>query len=467
MPTRVQLPNGATADFPDGMSPDDIQKAIESDPTFGVAAQKPQPSTLQQAGQAVKDFSIGALKGAGSTANNLGKILYPDFIAKHLTGAPSQQQQQGYFAPQGTAQTIGKGVEQAGEFLAPIGIEGKAATRLAEFLPKLGKLAQPAARVAASALSAGAVNKAQGGSFGTGAAMGAIGGGVAEGAKAAAPVLAESALNVTSRNRMYGRTPGAAILNDTTGFTPRAVADSAQAKMGELTPQLENAAAAAGQNGARGSLAPARSVVSSEISKNLGNRAVQSANELHPLQNFLAKDQVTGLPLAKQQTPTGLLNLKRGIDADFINRWVEGAPKGPQNTAKAAYGAVNREFERAVPSAAGLNQRVSSLFPVAERANQADLNAGILQRSFGRFGRPTGALLGAAMGGAYGYRRGGAGEAAKDATIGLFAPEFLASPTTMMMGARTLNSAIIPPVVKALGGGLLQAGRKDLYGNAQ
>jgi hypothetical protein len=46
MPT-VKLPNGQTAAFPDGMSPDDIQKAIESDPNSG--AHIPTDGTLSAA----------------------------------------------------------------------------------------------------------------------------------------------------------------------------------------------------------------------------------------------------------------------------------------------------------------------------------------------------------------------------------------------------------------------------------
>jgi hypothetical protein len=198
-----------------------------------------------KAGEGLKDLGIGALKGAASTANNIGHMLYPDAIAKHLTGAPSAEQQESYFAPKNTAQSIGKGAEQIGEFLLPGGAEERGAAKLAELTPKLGAMAKPLARALTSGVSSGAVNAAQGGSFGTGAALGAGGSALSEGVKLAAPAIAESALNIRKLDRAYGKKGGAigrAILDETKGITPGKVAESAQTKLDELNPMLNAAA---------------------------------------------------------------------------------------------------------------------------------------------------------------------------------------------------------------------------------
>ena len=127
------------------------------------------PGDILAVGNATADLGKGILKGAGSTANNIGHMFYPDVLAKHLTGAPSAEQQESYFKPANTTQAIGKGAEQVGEFMLPGGAEEGGAAKLAEFAPKLGKMASPLAHIATSALSGGAVNAAQGGSPLTGA----------------------------------------------------------------------------------------------------------------------------------------------------------------------------------------------------------------------------------------------------------------------------------------------------------
>lgn len=225
--------------------------AIKDNPYASIALQDapppiaPEPTVLQKAMTGAADLGKGILKGAGSTANNIGHMLYPDALAKHLTGAPSAEQQESYFAPQNTMQTIGKTGEQAAEFMVPGGAEEAGATKLAEMAPRLGKVAAPLAHVLTSAAGSSAVNAAQGGSPLTGAALGAGGQLLGQGLKAAAPAIAEGALNIRKLDRAYGKGGGSigrSILDETRGIRPSTIAASAEERLGELNPQLNAAA---------------------------------------------------------------------------------------------------------------------------------------------------------------------------------------------------------------------------------
>ena len=222
--------------------------------------EQPQPLMTQMA-QSAKNAGIGAAKGFLHTISSSD-----DWARQHMPawmtnsdfgfGPPANLEHVHQMAtPHGTAQKIGYGGEQAGEFLIPGGAEESAAEHLGELAPKL----KPLARIAASALGAGAVNKAQGGSFAGGAAGGAAAGAAGEGLRAVAPRIAESALNIRKLDRAYGKGGGAigrTILDETTGLTPGSVAESAQSRLNDLNPQLEQAAdrASVRQNRVRGLL---------------------------------------------------------------------------------------------------------------------------------------------------------------------------------------------------------------------
>lgn len=458
MPKNVQLPDGRVVAFPDTMSDDDVSSAIQKD----LAANAPSQHPVMDA---VTDFGKGILKSGVSTMSALDDLAQKHLPAAFTTpigqtpNAANSQAATDYAkqlaTPTDTAQKVGKVVGSAAQFLAPTGVEEGAAALGSSLLGKGGAIA---GKVLGQGLNSGVINAAQGGSFGTGALAGGAGAGIGLGLKAAAPAMAETAMKVRGNDRLFGRTVGDAILNDTKGLLPGSVADSAQAKIGELTPQLQDLATDAGQNGARGSLAPARAQLGQTIDAHLGNRAMSSAGDLSPLQSSLATDGLTGLPLAENQSPSGLLALKRGINSDYISNWKPDQAPGLKSAARSAYGAINQEFHNAVPGATELDQRISSLIPVVKRAEAVDAGAGLLQRTAGRVSAHTGVLAGGALtGGGIGYKEGGVGGALAGGIAGIVAPELLASPTTQMIMARGLNNSIpnyIAPLVK---GGLLQA----------
>lgn len=412
---------------------------------------------LQKIGHAFEDAGIGALKGAGSTANSIGKLLYPDFIAKHLTGAPTEEQQQGYFAPKNTAQAVGKGIEQAGEFLVPGGAEEMGAEKLASLAPRLGKAAAPLAKVFTAGVGSGLVNKAQGGNFATGAVAGSVGSGIGQGLRAVAPAVAESALNIRKMDRAY-KQPGAigkAILEETKGFGPSTIAESAQGKLDQLNPQLEAAAAKATTpadlQGPRDELAKAAFKATKQ-----GERT--TVGQLQPMVTHLTED-IAGNPLPATLPATDLLDLKRGFGNEFIHRWNPETMTGVKGTAGRTYHAMGQEFNRVVPEGAELNSRISNLIPVAKRAESLELNAPTGQRVLQRFGAHTGALAGGLFGANEGYREHGLPGAIAGGLVGTVAPEMIASPTGQMVLARGMSSAA-PALAKAFTGWALQFSKR-------
>ena len=205
------------------------------------------------AGTGALNLGKGIVKGGLNTLRGIGnletkipgvKSLMPGDVQSYLGNEGKQATQ-----PHGIMQNVGKGIEQAGEFMVPGGAEES----IAAHAPALMR---PAAKIGLSALSSGAINKAQGGSFGAGAAAGGIGAGIGQGLRAAAPLIAETGLGLPKAMRAFGKTPGKALLEETTGIRPETVAASAQGRLGELNPQLEAAAdrASVRPNPARGLL---------------------------------------------------------------------------------------------------------------------------------------------------------------------------------------------------------------------
>ena len=420
----------------------------------------PKPSMLQKATGAIGDVATGAGKGLLHTISGSDDWMRahgPAFMTNSNMGfgPPANLEHVKQMAtPQGNAQKIGYGGEQIGEFLAPGGLEERGAAKLATLAPKLGKYAAPLAHVLTSAISSGGVNAAQGGSPVTGALMGAGGQVMGQGLKAAAPVIAETALGLPKAARAFGKTPGAALLNETRGIRPSTIAASAQERLGQLNPQLEQAADAASVRPA--SLRPARSVISGAMGKAANQNAEGLHGQLGNMLDSLSQRFQTGEPIPENITPRQLLDLKRGFNEENL-RWNPEMHDRALSTGRQAYNALDQELDRTVPESAGLNQRISSLIPVAQRAESISRGAPTLQRAAQRFGAHTGALTLGGIGGYQGYREGGVPGAIAGGLTGVLAPELIASPEGQMVLARTLNKA---NGLRPLVGSALQLDRK-------
>lgn len=407
----------------------------------------PPPSLYQRAGQAMQDFGTGSLKGLGNTVSGISSAIHaipgigPKIIPNEGLSAFKT-----ITRPEGTAQKLGYGAEQAAEFLLPGPAEEKAGALAAEHLPSVAKIAAPAARIGVQALDTGLLNKAQGGTFKGGLAAGAGGGVAGEAMRAAAPALAESALGISKRMRGYGKTPGVAALEETRGIRPATIERTAGSRLGELTKNIEGMAQS---HKGTVSLRPALNTIDREMQRAIRENDQAGYNQLHNIREALTTEFSTGSPIPRDVPAAQALDLKRGMRKQFISNWNPEVLSGTRATAARSSGAVDKELDSALgPDFAANNQRISSLIPVAERAESEGRNAGLLQNMRHRVAAHTGALTGAIGGGLYGYQKGGPEKAVEYGLAGIALPELIASPEAGMAAARTLHSPVTPRILK-------------------
>lgn len=403
---------------------------------------RPAAATKEVLGDLGTGMAQGAANTVGSSIGGIAKLLRkipyvgetlaPQAGINALEARTAERSQ-----PQNTTQQIGKTGEQVGEFLLPSGLE-EHLPALAARLPWMGKAALPLLRTGEQALEMGTRNASQGGSFGTGAVVGGAGGAIGEGLRAAAPAVAESALGITKQMRGYGKTPGVAALEETSGLRPATIERQAQAKIGQLTSGIENAAAS---HTGTVSLQPAIDTIDQEIAKATAQNNAGAIEQLQRVRDSLTKNVTNGLPLSPNQPATTALNLKRGVRTQFVKNWNPELMSGTRAVAAHAGGAIDSELDNALgPEFASANQRISSLVPVAERAESLGRDPSIAQKVGNRIAAHTGALAGSVVGGAEGYREHGLPGLALGSVIGLTAPEILAASPTRMAAARAMYS---------------------------
>src|SRR5437660_2993403 len=364
----------------------------------------PPPTMGQQILGGAKDFGAGALKGLMHTGTSLSPLINKiPGIGETLAPSQGIKAAQQIEKPSNTMQKVGYGAEQVGEFMLPTGAEEKGGQFAAEMLPKLGKYAAPAGRVLGGAVESGLKNKAQGSEFGSGAVLGGVTGIGGEVGRAVAPGLAESALGVGKKLKGFGRTPGEAALKETAGLRPATIAESARDKLSALTSQLE---AHAAKSTVPTTTAPAVAVVDQEIHKAMQKNSKSLYDQLTSIREQLTTDLFSGKPHGAAIPASKLLNLKRGI-GDLEKSWNPEQAGALKGIVRKVYRAMDDELDRAVPAGKGINQRISSLIPVASRAESTARGADLGQRVMHRVGAHTGALVGAAAGGALGHRYDG------------------------------------------------------------
>jgi len=201
-------------------------------------------------GHALGGMALGAGRGLYSTVSAL-----PVYAAEKMGIADPKKlaERQKMMMPTDPWQSFGKGVEQAGEFLVP----GTQEEKLVSMIPKF----RPLARAAVGALSAGGLNKLQGGDFTSGAILGGSGAGTGEVLNRVAPKLAEASLGIRAPQRAFEKTPGAAALELTRGVTPETILESGRKSAKDLVKYLESQVDAASSRPAppiRGFLMPPR-----------------------------------------------------------------------------------------------------------------------------------------------------------------------------------------------------------------
>ena len=437
--------------------------------------------------QTAKDVGVGALKGAGSTANAIGKILIPDRLVSALGGkVPTEDQQASYFKPTNTPQAIGKGLEQTGEFFVPGPGEAELAAKSGT-LAKLGKIGY-------QALKTGGLNKLQGGDFTTGAIGGAAGEGIAQGATALAPKLAESAMAPGKRllkSIPEGVDIGNTALNKTTGIRPKAIVGQLDSQIAQQASDKAAMLHDAADEGMQLSLKEPRSIVASEQKAAMARNNPDYIKDVDALGDQLRTEHgPSGKPLMtagkapiKQgagftpvtvsagevpKVPVGIPEmvdplrydaLRRGVDTAIGNFNPESA-KAIAPTAKMVRGTMARTLHEAVPEIESADKELTQLIPTREAAWNTSFNPAVTRSLFEKLQRPTGALIGGLAGYHEGKDAGGLPGAIAGAATGLVGGNLLASPTGQMIIARGLKN-YARPLIKGATGGLLQLDRNE------
>jgi|SRR5436190_644967 len=194
MPDKnIEIPGVGTIAFPDSMSDADIATASakifrEKQGAFAIQAEPTSPSLLRQAGEAVENLGLGAVKGVGQSVIGAGRLvqMIPGVTraVDALYGSPgiseeAMRQAEELVRPQGVAQHLGKGAEQIAELIVPgskLAQAGEAAAT--RFAPKLAPIvgetvAKYAPRAAVEAAGQAGMAKIQGGDPRLAAAFGA------------------------------------------------------------------------------------------------------------------------------------------------------------------------------------------------------------------------------------------------------------------------------------------------------
>lgn len=181
---------------------------------------------------AVKNFGIGAYKGAASTVANVGsagqKTL--DIVAKDVMSMagkpykPSPTLKETFagtkaITPEGTAQKIGYGAEQVAEFFAPTGVAGKVGKAVE--VAGMGSKTVKAVKLATEGLGVAGVTKAQGGSnkatlenVATAGAFGLAGKAIGKVADKIAPRMINSLIKPLSKDFEFGKNPGLGVVRE-------------------------------------------------------------------------------------------------------------------------------------------------------------------------------------------------------------------------------------------------------------
>jgi HAMP domain-containing protein len=257
-----------------------------------------------------------------------------------------------------------------------------------------------------------------------------------------------AALSFTKNERGLGRTPERAALDETSGVTLPTIRAQAQGKLGIYNPQLETMVDASRQPV---SLSPARKILDDATDKAVEHNSESTANQINPMRAQLARRFSTGESIPETVTPRDALNLKRGFGDEFTNwKRTQESTKGANDTAKSVYHSLDSELDMAVPGSQELNQKISSLIPVSQKAASGDLNAGILQQIANKMRAPTGAMATSIAGALAGSHLHGPEGGIVGGLTGLIAPQLMGSPTAQMLAARGLDysgKAISNPAV--------------------
>lgn len=425
MSKRVKV-EGKIITVPDDATPDEIDQiskgSATATPTQNAADTgvgiRPQPSL----------FSAPGIKSMFYTLADKATNLLPS-----IGGAGGGLLGAGAGSVAGPVGTVGGGVGGA----AIGGAGGEAARQLAR--RALGFEVPKTSMDAAESI--GGEGLRQGAYEAGGQVIGRVG-------RVVSPKLAEAA--VAPGKRMLKSIPegvdiGRTILDESKGFSPKAITKELTAKIGNTSDEVDRLAGSAHLPGAYVSLDPARKIVADEmsaaVSKNSPSyiRDVGKVNQ--QLTHQFGPNGKTPIALPTMVDPVRARSLKQGVGLE-IGNWNPEAQAAVAPLQERVYGALNEGFHNSVPGAAELDKKMTSLSPARDAAWNTSFNPGITRSVMDRIARPTGALVGSAVGAEEGYRHGGVGGAVVGGVGGLVVPHLITSPVGMITAARALEHEI-------------------------
>lgn len=301
--------------------------------------------------------------------------------------------------------------------------------------------------------------------------------------KAIAPKLAEAA--AAPGKRLLKTIPegtdsiGDTLLKDTSGVRPKTIVNQLDTKIADHSAAEDTALESAKKRGVTVPLAPARQVAQSEVKeavaknsapyiKDVGSVVDQLTNQYgangQPLTQTVARTRQTAgfvpqtvasapkqvpIPLPDVVDPVRARQLRQGIDLS-IGSWNPESQQAIAPLQKRVYGALTGEIHSAVPDALEHDAAMTRMIPARDAVYNTSFNPGLTRSVAEKFIRPTGALVGGAVGSEEGYRHGGVGGAIAGGLTGLVVPNALASPTGLMTAARVANSSVLPTAVRSI-----------------
>lgn len=304
-----------------------------------------------------------------------------------------------------------------------------------------------------------------------------VGGQVMRGVgRAVAPKVAEAA--VAPGKRLLKSIPedvniGRTILDETKGTKLGGIAGQLKTKIGDASTEVDRLANNAKQAGATVPLTPARQLVDGEVGTASAKNSPSYLRDVSKVQDQLThqygpngKPLTIALPNGQQANavlpsavdPVRARALKQGIDLE-IGNWNPESQAAIAPLQERVRGIINSGFHTAVPDAAPLDAKMTSMIPAREAAWNTSFNPGLTKSLFERFARPTGALVGAGIGAGGGYKEGGVGGAVAGGVAGLALPLAISSPQSIMRVARIADSPIGPRAIR-IASPLLESQRK-------
>lgn len=345
-------------------------------------------SFFQKLGGAIENFGIGAYKGAASTVSNISSLGQKGLdtitkpISEAITGKPYQSTPtlnetfEGTTAitPTSTAQKVGFGAEQVGEFFIPGGATAKAekAAELAAGGSKLAKIAGLGAKVATEAGVTAGITATQGGNKQDIKNAGVIGGGLSLVSGGLGKILEK--VPESAWKTILKRTPSMAIKNPDlagqaakTGLTGL-TRDSLSVKAGNAIQSIEIALDDLFKSTSDKKIATLKIAPYLDELRNAYSKIPGEQNSLEAINN-VARDFLS----KKTLTPLEANEMKRAIYQNISNSYGKGVLDIPAkaDAQKAIARGLKDEINRVIPEAKTLNEKQAVYLQIKKALDKA------------------------------------------------------------------------------------------------